>query len=118
MTTVFEKPEMRDELGKIQVRLKPLGFNSEDTDHLMEVEDMFDEAMGLVKSHCKRDDLTTNMLIAIRKLVRIAWLRRGTEGESSRSESGISQTFEVGIPEDIVKLLASDRKLTARVRRF
>ena len=119
MNRIGEMPVfVMSEIDKIRTRLKPLGFDNDDLAHAMELNVLIEDAEIMVLSHCRREDFTEVMRSAVRDLVVIYWLRRGTEGESSRTESGISQSFEVGIPENVMKKLQGERILVATVERF
>lgn len=58
-------------------------------------------AYGKVLDYTNRDALTGTMEDYVYELAVIALNRDGNEGESSRSEGGVSQSFIEGIPRDI-----------------
>lgn len=73
---------------------------SEDT-----AEVCLDMAKDAVLDYIGRDTLPKSAESIVVKLAVIYYNRLGNEGESSRSEGGISQSFVTDIPEDIKKQL-------------
>lgn len=61
-----------------------------------------------ILSLTNRSKITEKLKPAVRKWALIAYNRRGTEGESSRSEGGISSAF-VEIPKEIADVIKSNR---------
>lgn len=78
--------------------------------------DMYDDAVSEVLDYCNRDKLEPGMATSIRDLAKIRYNQEGAEGEVSRSEGGVSQTYEEGIPRRIRSVL--NRYRQARVRRL
>ena len=64
--------------------------------------------------YCNRDTLVGNMSSSVKDLYLFRRNTEGVEGETSRSEGGISQSFEVGIPKRIQAKL--NRYRVAKVR--
>lgn len=58
-------------------------------------------AYGKVLDYTNRDSLIGNMEDSVYELSVISSNRDGNEGELSRSEGGVSQSFVEGIPKDI-----------------
>lgn len=83
-----------------------------DQDELLK--EYLEDAVEAVLSYCNRDDVVTGMNSAIRSLAVIYYNREGAEGEASRSEGGVSQSFEEGIPKSIKDMLSKYR--IAKVR--
>lgn len=77
---------------------------------------LWEDAKNEVLNYCNRSKVQKGMEVAIRNLAIVYYNRMGSEGESSRSEGGISRTFETGIPLEIKQSLARFR--VAKVRRF
>jgi hypothetical protein len=64
-----------------------------------------DMAEDAVKDYIGRSEVPTGANSIVIKLAVIYYNRIGNEGESARSEGGISQTFCTDIPDDIKKQL-------------
>ena len=62
---------------------------------------LINDAVILVLDYTCRDEMADPMWLYARQLSTITFNRESTEGESSRSEGGISQTFIDGIPSSI-----------------
>ena len=62
---------------------------------------LIEDAVILVLDYTCRDEMADPMWLYARQLATITFNRESTEGESSRSEGGISQTFIDGIPSSI-----------------
>ena len=62
---------------------------------------LINDAVILVLDYTCRDEMADPMWLYARQLATITFNRESTEGESSRSEGGISQTFIDGIPSSI-----------------
>lgn len=80
------------------------------------LEDLYDDATFEVLNYCNREEPVRGMLPSIRDLAKIRYNQEGAEGEVSRSEGGVSQTYEEGIPRRIRSVL--NRYRQARVRRL
>jgi len=93
------------QVDKLQVRLK-----EEDTDLL---EQLLEDAEAEILDYCNRDVLLPRMLGLQRELAIIYYNRLGSEGESSRSEGGVSVSYSTDIPENIKIRLNSYRRLKA-----
>lgn len=93
------------QVEKLKVRL-----NEEDTDLL---EQLLEDAETEILDHCNRDVLLPRMLGLQRELAIIYYNRLGSEGESSRSEGGVSVSYSTDIPENIKRRLSSYRRLKA-----
>lgn len=76
----------------------------------------FDDAIEEALNYCNRDEVHVGMSTSIRDLARIRYNQEGAEGESSRSEGGVSQSYEEGIPRRVRSVL--NRYRLAKVRRF
>lgn len=73
---------------------------------------LLDDAESFVLSYTNRSRLITPLLRPVRDLALIAYNRRGTEGETGRSEGGESYSFDVA-PKYIYDVL--DRYRLARI---
>lgn len=78
--------------------------------------DIYDDAMSEVLGYCNRDEVVPGVATSIRDLAKIRYNQEGAEGESSRSEGGVSQSYEEGIPRRIRSVL--NRYRQAKVRRL
>ncbi len=93
------------QVEKLKVRL-----NEEDTELL---EQLLEDAETEILDYCNRDVLLPHMLGLQRELAIIYYNRLGSEGESSRSEGGVSVSYSTDIPENIKRRLSSYRRLKA-----
>lgn len=91
------------QVEKLQVRLK-----EKDTDLL---EQLLEDAEAEILDYCNRDALLPRMLGLQRELAIIYYNRLGSEGESSRSEGGVSVSYSTDIPENIKNRLMAFRRL-------
>lgn len=64
-----------------------------------------------VKIYCNREDIDTELESIIRRIVIIKLNRINSEGLSSQSFSGVSESFVDGYPQDIIAVLNRKRKL-------
>lgn len=88
-------------------------LNAGDTDILS---DIYDDAVAQVLDYTNQKQLVGNMAVYVKQLVIVMFNRQGNEGESSRSEGGVSAQFETGMPASIKEGLAKYRR--ARVVTF
>lgn len=93
------------QIDKLKVRL-----NEGDTALL---EQLLEDAETEILDYCNRDVLLPRMLGLQRELVIVYYNRLGSEGESSRSEGGVSVSYSTDIPENIKRRLNSYRRLKA-----
>ena len=93
------------QVEKLKVRL-----NEEDEDLL---EQLLEDAEAEILDYCKRDTLLPRMFGLQRELAIVYYNRLGSEGESSRSEGGVSVSYSTDIPENIKRRLSSYRRLKA-----
>ena len=93
------------QIDKLKVRL-----NEQDETLL---EQLLEDAESEILDYCNRDTLLQRMLGLQRELAVIYYNRLGSEGESSRSEGGVSVSYNTDIPENIKKRLNSYRRLKA-----
>lgn len=68
------------------------------------IADFLEDAEEYVLSYTNRRKLPTELYKAVRDLALIAYNRRGTEGESARSEGGESYSFD-NMPKQIYDVL-------------
>ncbi len=102
-------------LDKLKEQLgRKLGI-SEDTG-LQVIADDLEDALSDVLDYCNRDNLEGNMAVSVKDLFLVRYNQEGNEGESSRSECGVSQSFETGIPLKIRSKL--NRYRLGRVKSF
>ena len=66
---------------------------------------MLSMAYDAVLDYIGRDALPTRLENVVVRLAVIYYNRQGNEGEISRSEGGISQSFSADIPDDIIRIL-------------
>lgn len=62
---------------------------------------LIEDAVILILDYTNRDEMADSMWLYARQLATITFNRESTEGESSRSEGGISQYFVEDIPLNI-----------------
>ncbi|MBO0413223.1 hypothetical protein JZO81_19380 [Enterococcus hulanensis] len=63
-------------------------------------DDLKDAAIDAL-DYCNRDVIVENMSSAIKDLYIFRRNTEGNEGETARTEGGVSQSFEIGIPKRI-----------------
>lgn len=88
-------------------------LNADDTDI---VSDIYNDAVAQVLDYTNQKQLVGNMQVYAKQLAIIMYNRQGNEGESSRSEGGVSAQFETGMPASIKEGLSKYR--TAKVVTF
>lgn len=93
------------QVEKLKVRL-----NEED---IALLEQLLEDAETEILDYCNREVLLPRMLGLQRELAVIYYNRLGSEGESSRSEGGVSVSYSTDIPENIKRRLNSYRRLKA-----
>lgn len=94
-------------LEKIKICLT----NNTYTDDLINL--FIDDTTKEVKIYCNREDIDIELESIIRKIVIIKLNRMNSEGLSSQSYSGVSESFIDGYPQDIIAVLNRKRKLKA-----
>ncbi|WP_285013432.1 phage head-tail connector protein [Lactococcus garvieae] len=62
---------------------------------------LIEDAVILVLDYTNQDKMLDSMWFYVRQLATVAFNRENTEGESSRSEGGVSQSFVEDIPLNI-----------------
>lgn len=92
-------------LEKIKICLT----NNTYTDALINL--FIDDTTKEVKIYCNREDIDTELESVIRRIVIIKLNRMNSEGLSSQSYSGVSESFIDGYPQDIIAVLNRKRKL-------
>ena len=75
------------------------------------LEQLLEDAQDEILDYCNRDVLLTKMEGLQRELAIAYYNRRGSEGESSRSEGGVSVSYSTEIPESIKSRLNAYRRL-------
>ena len=75
------------------------------------ISQLLDDAQNEILDYCNRDVLLTKMEGLQRELAIAYYNRRGSEGESSRSEGGVSVSYSIEIPESIKSRLNAYRRL-------
>lgn len=83
--------------------------NNTYTDELINL--FIEDTITEVKVYCNREDIDTELESVIRRIVIIKLNKINTEGLSSQSFSGVSESFIDGYPQDIVSILNRKRKL-------
>lgn len=96
------------QLEKLKIRL---GISKTDTskDDLLNM--FLEDASNEILDYTNRDTILTKMEGLQRELVITYYNRQGSEGESSRSEGGISVSYSTEIPESIKSRLKTFRLL-------
>ena len=92
-------------LEKIKICLT----NNTYTDDLINL--FIEDTTKEVKIYCNREDIDTELESVIRRIVIIKLNRMNSEGLSSQSYSGVSESFIDGYPQDIISVLNHKRKL-------
>lgn len=94
----------------MQVEKLKTRLNEEDT---VLLEQLLEDAETEILDYCNREVLLPRMLGLQRELAVIYYNRLGSEGESSRSEGGVSVSYSTDIPKNIKRRLNSYRRLKA-----
>lgn len=92
-------------LEKIKICLT----NNTYTDELINL--FIEDTTKEIKIYCNREDIDTELESVIRRIVIIKLNRINSEGLSSQSFSGVSESFIDGYPQDIIAVLNRKRKL-------
>lgn len=77
-------------------------LETEESD-LDKMKGLLEDAIFLILGYTNRksDEFVDELFYYARQMVVICWNQEGNEGESSRSEGGVSQTFLTDIPEKL-----------------
>lgn len=94
------------QLEKLKIRL---GISDNSEDALLNM--LLEDAEGEILDFCNRDILPVKVEALQRELAIIYYNRLGSEGESSRSEGGVSVSYSTDIPENIKSRLLAFRRL-------
>lgn len=96
------------QLEKLKIRLE---IKKEDTskDDLLNI--LLEDAEGEILDFCNRDILPDKAQVLQRELAITYYNRIGSEGESSRSEGGVSVSYSTEIPGNIKSRLLAFRRL-------
>lgn len=108
-------PSPPDKAGQLTKLYARLGVTT-DSDDAVVVSDMFDDAIQMCLDYTNCTDFTTPILIQAKRLAIVMYNQQADEGETARSEGGVSQTFETGIPANILAALTPYR--VGKVRGF
>lgn len=71
---------------------------------------LFEDAVLMIQDYTNREELNDVLYSYARKIAKIAFNMEGNEGETSRSEGGVSQSFLTDIPEEIKRSLNRYRR--------
>lgn len=80
-----------------------LGISNEKQDGLLAV--LLDSAEDTILDVIGRDEMPARLISVQTELAVIAYNRQGAEGETARSEGGISRSFVSDLPSDMQKRL-------------
>lgn len=94
------------QLEKLKIRL---GIKDTKQDELLNI--LLEEAEFEILDFCNRDTLPEKAQGLQRELAIIYYNRLGSEGETSRSEGGLSVSYSTEIPENIKNRLIAFRRL-------
>lgn len=94
------------QLDKVKTRLGISDSNQDTT-----LTQMLEDAAAEILDYCNRDILPTKAEGLQRELAITYYNRQGSEGESSRSEGGISVSYSTEIPDNIRSRLNAFRRL-------
>ncbi|WP_413506328.1 phage head-tail connector protein [Brochothrix thermosphacta] len=95
------------ELYKLQVRLN---IGPDKTKEIEKLQVLLEDAEVAVRDYCNRTEMIDELKVYARQIAVIAYNRQGTEGETSRSEGGVSIAYAADIPSDIKLSLNKYRK--------
>lgn len=108
---LLEKYDSDKQFEILLRRYKEIKKPSDEADLLR---DDFNDAEQEALNYCNREELVIGMATSIRDLAKLRFNQRDVEGETSRSEGGVSQSFEEGIPKKIRSQLNGYRVARAR----
>lgn len=94
------------QLEKLKIRI---GIKDTSQDELLNM--LLEDAESEILDFCNRDILLPKMEGLQRELAIIYYNRIGSEGESSRSEGGVSVSYSTDVPESIKNRLIAFRRL-------
>lgn len=94
------------QLEKLKIRLEIKDTNQDDLLNMI-----LEDAESEILDFCNRDMLPIKAESLQRELAIIYYNRLGSEGESSRSEGGVSVSYSTEIPENIKNRLIAFRRL-------
>lgn len=94
------------QLEKLKIRLE---IKDTTQDELLNM--LLEDAESEILDFCNRDVLPVKAESLQRELAIIYYNRLGSEGESSRSEGGVSVSYSIDIPESIKSRLMAFRRL-------
>lgn len=77
-----------------------LGTRLNNSDEALMI-DLIEEAVALVLDYTGQKKLVGNLTIYVKRLAIVNYNRLGLEGETQRSEGGVTNYLETGIPKDI-----------------
>ena len=98
------------QLENLKIRLGIKDTNQDNQlDDMLEM--LLEDAKGEILDFCNRDSLPKKAESLQRELAIIYYNRLGSEGESSRSEGGVSVSYSTDIPENIKNRLIAFRRL-------
>lgn len=97
-----------DQLQKLKIRLN---IKTNDEDDLLNL--LLEDAENEILDYCNRDILPDKAQALQRELAVVYYNRLGSEGESSRSEGGVSVNYITDIPSGIKSRLNAFRLLKA-----
>ena len=86
---------------------------TEDSDPAL-IDDLYNDAITEILDYTNRDKMQDSMYVYAKKIAKIAYNQLDVEGETARTEGGIVQNFEVGIPISIRSKLNRYRIAKAR----
>ena len=89
-------------------------FSIKDPIAIEVLKDDIKDAMYDALDYCNRDVLVGNMSSSVKDLYIFRRNTEGNEGETTRTEGGVSQSFEIGVPAKIRSKL--NRYRVAKVR--
>lgn len=107
-------PSPPDKAGQLTKLYARLGVTADSSDATV-VSDMFDDAIQMCLDYTK-SALSDPILIQAKRLAIVMYNQQADEGETARSEGGVSRTFETGIPANILAALTPYR--VGKVRGF
>lgn len=97
-----------EQLEKLKIRLN---IKTNDEDDLLNL--LLEDAENEILDYCNRDILPDKAQALQRELAVVYYNRLGSEGESSRSEGGVSVNYITDIPSGIKSRLNAFRLLKA-----
>jgi hypothetical protein len=100
-------------MAQLELLKARLEINPDDKSQDKLLNQLLSDAQAEILDFCNRDTLLSKMEGIQRELAIVYYNRKGSEGENSRSEGGVSVSYSTDIPDSIKRRLTGYRRLKA-----